>query len=113
MDESFRQREKSYEAKFKLDEERRFKAESRRNKLLGLWAAEKMGLPQTERDAYALSVINADFKEPGHDDVIRKIKKDFDARSIKIGTDEIREELTRLYGIALEQISKEYPQPLG
>lgn len=113
MDESFRQREQSYEAKYKMDEELRFKAESRRNKLLGLWAAERMGLPKADQEAYAKSVIAADFDEPGSDDVIRKVKADFDSRNIQVSTDQIREEMVRLYAVALDQIAKEFPKALG
>jgi hypothetical protein len=113
MDESFRQREQSYEAKYKMDEELRFKAESRRNKLLGLWAAEKMGLAKADQETYAKSVVVADFDEPGSDDVVRKVKGDFDARNIPISADQIKEEMIRLYAVALDQIAKEFPKALG
>ena len=75
---SFDDREKSYERKFALDEELQFKATARRNKLLGLWAAEKMGLSGDEAQAYARQVVKADLEEPGEEDVFRKIRGDFD-----------------------------------
>ncbi len=69
-EDTFSKREKSEEARFKLDAEKRFKAEARRNKLLGLWAAERMGMTQSESEAYALEVVRADLAEPGVDDVV-------------------------------------------
>ena len=67
---------------FAHDEELKFKATARRNKLLGLWAAEKLGLSGADADAYAKEVVMADFEEAGDDDVFRKIRKDFDAKGV-------------------------------
>ena len=64
----FNEREKAFEAKFKLDEELRFKANARRNRLLGVWAAEQMGLGESDADAYAKEVVKADFEKPGDDE---------------------------------------------
>ena len=111
MADTFRDREKGYEAKFKMDEEYRFKAEVRRNKMIGLWAAERMGL--TDKDAYAKEVVAADFDEPGPDDVVRKLLADFQRRGVTISETEIRAEMARLYGAALEEIAKEFPNALG
>jgi hypothetical protein len=71
---SFNKRGESFEKKYALDEEQKFKASVRRNKLLGLWAAEKMGLSGTEAAEYAKEVIKADFSAPGGEDVFRKIR---------------------------------------
>ncbi len=107
MSDTFRDREKGYEAKYKLDEEQKFKAESRRNKLLGLWAAERMGIAEADAGAYAKEVVIADLEEPGIEDVVRKVSKDFRDRGVDISDQDIRDQLDRLYGVALEQIAKE------
>ena len=107
MSDTFRDREKGYEAKFKLDEESKFKAESRRNKLLGLWAAERLGIAEADAGAYAKEVVIADLEEPGVEDVVRKVSKDFKDRGVDISDQDIRDQLDRLYGVALEQIAQE------
>ena len=107
MSDTFRDREKGYEAKFKLDEESKFRAESRRNKLLGLWAAERMGIAESDSAAYAREVVISDLEEPGVEDVVRKVSKDFKDRGVDIGDQDIRDQLDRLYGVALEQIAQE------
>ena len=73
---TFDDRERAFENKFALDEELRFKATARRNKLLGLWAAERLGRSGAEADAYAKSVVMADFEEAGEEDVLRKVRAD-------------------------------------
>ena len=78
MTTTFDKREEGFEKQFAHDEELRFKATARRNKLLGLWAAEKLGLTGAEAEAYAKAVVMADFEEPGDHDVLRKSRKDFD-----------------------------------
>lgn len=106
MNDKFRDREKGYEAKYKLDEELKFKTESRRNKLLGLWAAEHMGLAKAEAEVYAKEVVISDLEEPGIEDVVRKVSKDFKGRGVDISDQDIRDQLDILYGVALEQITK-------
>ena len=101
---TFDKREEGFEKKFALDEELRFKANSRRNKLLGLWAAEKMGLSGPAADAYAKEVVVADFEEAGDDDVFRKIRKDFDAKGVAQSDQDIRKTMTDLMAHAVEQI---------
>ena len=113
MSDSFKDREKSFEAKYKLDAELQFKAESRRNKLLGLWAAEKLGMGEDESKALAKDTVLADMDEPGIEDVVRFIKKAFVDRGVGIEDDEIRAELERLMGVAVEQIKGEYPEALS
>ena len=78
----FDRREEGFEKKFAHDEELLFKASARRNKMLGLWAAEKLGKTGADADAYAKSVVVADLEEAGDDDVFRKIKKDLEAGGV-------------------------------
>lgn len=112
MSDSFNDREKSFEAKHKLDGELQFKAESRRNKLVGLWAAEKMGLEGGDADAYAKTVVIADLDEPGIEDVIRKVMGDFSERSVAISEDDLRTEMERQMIVAVEQVKGDF-DPLG
>lgn len=104
---SFEEREKAHENKFAHDEALRFKAEARRNKLLGLWAAEKMGLNSDEIEDYVQSVILADFEEAGDEDVFRKIRSDFDARGVNLTDHQIRRTMQELMETAREQVHKE------
>jgi hypothetical protein len=78
---TFDKREDAFETQFAHDEELKFKATARRNKMLGLWAAEKLGLAGAEAESYALSVVMTELEHPG-DDVMRKIRKDFDAKGV-------------------------------
>ncbi len=100
----FKKREKGEEAKFALSAELRFKAEARRNKLLGLWAAELMGMSEAEAQDYALEVIKADFEEVGDEDVFRKIRSDFDARNIDQSDHQIRRTMDEMMATAVKQI---------
>ena len=86
----FNDRERAEEAKFALDEETAFRIAARRNRLLGLWAAEKMGLTAEETDAYAKSVVQADFEEAGDEDVIRKLLGDLTGAGIEIDEAAVR-----------------------
>jgi hypothetical protein len=104
---TFDKRQEGFEKKFAHDEELRFKATARRNKLLGLWAAEKMGLSGAEADAYAKSVVVADFEEAGDDDVFRKIRKDLDAKKVEQSDHQIRRTMDELMATAIEQIRTE------
>ena len=104
---TFDEREKSFEKKFVHDEELRFKATARRNKLLGLWAAEKMGLAGDAAQVYAREVVKADLEEPGEEDVYRKVKGDLDARGIESSETEVRKMMFDLLGQALAQIETE------
>ena len=101
---SMQDREKAFEAKFALDEELRFKAEARRNKLVGLWAAGLLGKTGDDADAYAKDVVAADFEEVGHEDVVRKVKADFDAAGIARSEDEIRVQMIELLAVAIAQV---------
>ncbi len=104
---SFEDREKSFERKFALDEELRFKSTARRNRLLGLWAAEKLGLSGDEAQGYAREVIKADLVEPGEEDVFRKIKADFDAKGVEQSEHQIRRAMSDLLIEAVSQIEAE------
>ncbi|MFA7639652.1 MAG: DUF1476 domain-containing protein [Parvibaculum sp.] len=101
---SFDKRGEGFEKKFVHDEELRFKATARRNKLLGLWAAEKMGLTGEAADAYAQEVVAADFEEAGEEDVFRKIRKDFDAKGVDQSDHQIRRSMADLMEEAIRQI---------
>ena len=101
---SFDKREEGFEKQFAHDEELRFKATARRNKLLGLWAAEKMGLSGGDADAYAKAVVMADFEEAGDQDVYRKVRKDLDDRKVSASDQEIRTAMVDLMAKAIEQI---------
>ncbi len=104
---TFDEREKAYESKFAHDEELRFKATARRNKLLGLWAAERLGLSGAEAEEYARAVVKADFEEPGDEDVFRKVRADFDAKKLDISDHQIRRQMEELMARAVEQIQAE------
>lgn len=101
---TFDQRKDAYENKFAHDEELRFKATARRNKLLGLWAAEKLGKSGTDAEAYAKSVVVADFEEAGDEDVVRKVKNDFALASVTVADTEIRTVMTELLIKAADDI---------
>ncbi len=97
----------AFEKKFAHDEELRFKAEARRNKLLGLWAADKLGKSGEDADEYAKEVIRSDFEEPGDEDVFRKVRADFDAAQVDQSDHQIRRTMEELMAEAVEQIKNE------
>ena len=101
---SFDDRERAHEAKFALDAELNFKAEARRNRLLGEWAAALLGKSGDEARAYALSVVSSDFDEPGEEDVYRKLAADL---ADKADEATIRAKMAELRSVAREQILKE------
>lgn len=104
---TFDEREKAYERKFAHDEQLRFKATVRRNKLLGLWAAEKLGLSGPDADAYAKDVIRADFQQPGDEDLVAKLRQDFAAKTVAQTDDQIRQALVEMMAAAVSQIEAE------
>jgi hypothetical protein len=101
---TFDKREEGFEKQFAHDEELRFKATARRNKLLGLWVAEKLGLSGNDANVYAKDVVMADFEEAGEDDVFRKVRKDLDDKKIAVADQDIRKTMVDLMGQAIEQI---------
>ncbi|MDF3217232.1 DUF1476 domain-containing protein [Mesorhizobium sp. M7A.F.Ca.CA.001.09.2.1] len=101
---SMRDRQEGFEKKFAMDEETKFRAMARRNKLLGLWAAEQLGKSGADADAYAKEVVHADFEEAGDNDVFRKVRADFDAAGISLSDAQIRTAMETLLVTAVEQI---------
>ena len=101
---TFDKRQEGFEKQFAHDEALRFKANARRNKMLGLWAAEKLGLTGPDADAYASSVIAADFDEPGDEDVFRKLRKDFDDKGVAQSDHQIRRTMDELMEKAIADI---------
>jgi len=101
---TFDKREEGFEKKFAHDEELRFKASARRNKLLGLWAAEKLGLTGPAAEAYAKDVVMVDFQEAGDNDVFRKLRQDFDAKDVAQSDHQIRRAMDELMEQAIAQI---------
>ncbi len=101
---TFDDRKKGFESKFAHDEELRFKATARRNKLLGLWAAEKLGLAGDAAESYAKEVVASDFEEAGDDDVVRKVLGDFKAKNVEQSEHQVRRTMDELMGTAVEQI---------
>ena len=101
---TFDDRERSYEAKFARDADLQFKAEARRNRLLGEWAADMLGKTGEEAKAYALSVVTSDFEEPGDEDVFRKIAADLDGKADEAA---IRAKMAELLGLARQQLMDE------
>jgi hypothetical protein len=104
---SFDERESSFENKFKHDKELEFKATARRNKLLGLWAANLLGIHGAEAEAYAKTVVKADLEQPGDQDVVNKLLGDFKQRSIDMSEHRLRKQMTELMSAAVAQIKAE------
>ena len=101
---SFDKREEGFEKKFALDEEQKFKAEARRNKLLGLWAAEKLGITGDAANAYAKEVVASDFEEAGDGDVLRKVMGDINAKGVALTEQQIRVKMDELMAVAIVQV---------
>ncbi len=104
---SFNEREKSFENKYKHDQELQFKVGVRRNKLLGLWAAELLDLSGADGEAYAKEVIASDFDEPGDDDVLRKILADFETKTVDMSAHRLRKKMDELIVVAKKQVMDE------
>lgn len=101
---SFDDRENAFENKFAHDAQMQFRAEARRNKLLGLWAADLMGMGGEEAQAYATEVVKSDFEEAGDEDVLRKVAGDLGHKATK---EEIRAKMTELMTVAKGQLVEE------
>lgn len=104
---TFNEREKSYEKKFALDEELKFKSEQRRNRLLGEWAAGKLGLSGPAVDDYIKSVRKADLATKGDEDVFQKLRKDFDDKGVSLPDAELRKAMVDFLAKAVDQIEAE------
>ncbi|HWK15459.1 MAG TPA: DUF1476 domain-containing protein [Rhizobiaceae bacterium] len=101
---SMKDREEGFERKFAFDEELKFKATARRNKLLGLWTAEMLGKTGDDAESYAKEVVRADFEEAGDDDVFRKVRADLDAAGVALSDEDIRTKMLELLATAVEQV---------
>jgi hypothetical protein len=101
---TFDDREKGFESKFAFDQELEFKAIARRNRLMGRWAGELMGLEGDHLEEYAKAVVRADFEQPGDEDVIRKVKQDLEAAGIETRESQIRQKMDEMLAQAREAI---------
>ena len=101
---SFDKREEGFEKKYALDEEQKFKAEARRNRLLGMWVAEKLGRTGDDAIAYAKEVVASDFEESGDADVLRKVLGDFTAKGVAMTEPELRTKMDELMAAAVMQV---------
>jgi hypothetical protein len=101
---TFDKREEGFERRFALDEELKFKAEARRNKLLGLWVAERLGLTGDAATAYARAVVAADFEEAGDADLMHKVTRDLGAKGITVTEQQIRQKLAEFLTQAAAQV---------
>ena len=103
----FDNREKAFESKYAHGQELQFKVMARRNKLLGRWAAEQMGLTGDAVAQYAIEVVKADFQEAGDEDVYRKVRADLDAKQVAVSEHRLRKEMEDLMAVAKQQIASE------
>jgi hypothetical protein len=101
---TFDKREEGFEKKYALDEEKKFKAEARRNRLLGLWAAEKLGMSGDAATAYAKEVVASDFEEAGDGDVVRKVLGDLKAKGVAVTEPQLRVTMDQLMAQAVAQL---------
>ncbi len=104
---TFDDREKGFEQKYKHDKELDFKVNARRNRLLGLWAAKELGIPDAEAEAYAKTVVMADFQKPGEEDVVEKIVADFKKKGIEMSEHRVRKHMSELLDTARKQVMTE------
>ncbi len=104
---TFDKRKDDAETRYKHDQELDFKAGARRNKLLGLWAAEQMGITGESADAYAKEVVLADFERPGDEDVLEKVLKDLTDKGLDVSAHRVRKEMDQLMEVAREQVRSE------
>lgn len=104
---TFDERKNAFESRFALDQDLKFRAESRRNKMIAEWAGAKIGLTGTALEDYVKAVRKADLEEKGDDDVFRKIRADLDAKSVAVSDTDIREAMLRFLETAVTQIQGE------
>ena len=100
----FDDREKGFEKKFAHDADLKFKAESRRNKMLAEWAGAKLGMGEDEIANYIKEVRRSDLEEAGDDDVFRKLRGDFDAKGVTISDDQLRDQMGELLAKAVAEV---------
>ena len=101
---TFDKREEGFEKKFAHDEELRFKANARRNRMLGLWAAEKLGIAGDAANAYAKEVVMSDFEEGGEHDVFKKVRRDLDTKGVALSDQDLRHAMVELMEKAIAEI---------
>ena len=99
-------REKEFETRYKMDQDLQFKVQVKTSRLFGLWAAEKLGITGDEANLYASEVVDADFEEPGFEDVLRKVNDDFSAKGVSVEDEEMR----RVLGEKFEEVKREFSQ---
>ncbi len=112
MADTFREIERGYEAKYKLDEELHFKAQCRRNRLLGAWAAERMGVTGGRAEEYARTLVRLNLETPGADPIIDKVIADFKGAGVRLDPRDVVAQFERFQHQAIDQITADYPQPL-
>ncbi len=98
----FQDREKGFERKFQLDQEQQFRAQARRDRLFGQWAAGKLGHGGADADQYAASVVDSNFEKPGDDDMLGKVKADFNAKGVTVSDADLSKALTEAYAAAAQ-----------
>jgi len=103
----FDNRGDNFEKKFAFEEKQSFDVEARCSKLYGLWAAEKLGLEGADADTYAMTIVEANLEEPGFDDVLRAVQKDFDAKGVNISSEEMKAHLDHALQEAMQQLADE------
>jgi hypothetical protein len=103
---TFDKREEAFEKQFAHDEELRFKATVRRNRMLGTWAAEKLGLKGPEADSYAKDLVSSDLDAASDHDISRKLRQDFDAKNVTLSEDELRRTVLEFTEQAIAQVKK-------
>ena len=111
-EDAFGSRRESREAKFKLDEERHFKTRARRNRLLGLWAAERMSLAAEDAAAYAREIVMAGMEAATDEALLLRVRADLGAAGLAVGETALHKELSRLRDVARDQIEREFPRAL-
>lgn len=107
MSDAFQNREKGFERKFQLDQDQQFKVGSRRDKLFGLWLANKLGKSGDAADAYAKEVVGSNFDKPGDDDMLAKVRHDLAAAKVSVPDQELLSRLSALADEAARQIMSE------
>ncbi|MFO1128948.1 MAG: DUF1476 domain-containing protein [Rhodospirillales bacterium] len=112
MPETLREIERGHEAKYKLDEELRFKARCRCNRTFGLWAARHLGMAGPEAEGYARSLVRLDLDAPRPGVVLATVIADFRAAKVRLGEPEVRSAFHRLYAEAADEVEEAYPMPL-
>lgn len=104
---TFDERESSFEAKYKHDKELQFKVNARRNRLLGLWAANLLGIHGADAEAYAKEVVKSDFVTAGDHDVLQKVLGDFQSKAVEMSEHRLRKQMDDLLKIAADQVQTE------